>query len=61
MKRPVCDLSQDEADGFRRRFFHADASSPRQFFQRGGFWLRQDDGNFSHGSSTSLCAKLTDG
>jgi hypothetical protein len=37
MKRPVCDFSQDEANGFRRRFFHANASSPRQLFQRGGF------------------------
>jgi hypothetical protein len=54
MKRPVCDLSQDEANSFRRRFFHADVCLPRQFLQRGGFWLRQDDGNFPHSSGTSL-------
>jgi hypothetical protein len=54
MKRPVCDLSQDEADSFRRRFLHADACPPRQLFQRGGFRFCQDDRNFPHGSSTSL-------
>jgi hypothetical protein len=54
MKRPICDFSQDETDGFCRRFFHADACPPRQFFQRGGFQLRQGDGNFSHSGSTSL-------
>jgi hypothetical protein len=37
MKRPVYDLSQDEADSFCRRFLHADACPPRQFLQRGGF------------------------
>jgi hypothetical protein len=61
MKRPVCDLSQDETDGFRRRFLHADACPSRQLFQRGGFRFCQDDGNFSHSGSTSLCAKLIDG
>jgi hypothetical protein len=54
MKRPVCDLSQDKADSFRRRFLHADACPPRQLFQRGGFRFGQDDENLPHGSSTSL-------
>jgi hypothetical protein len=58
MKRPVCDFSQDETDGFRRRFFHADARPPRQFFQRGGFQFRQDDRNFPHGNSTSFALNL---
>jgi hypothetical protein len=54
MKRPVCDLFQDEADSFRRRFFHANACPPRQLFQRGGFRFRQNDRNFSHSSAPPL-------
>jgi hypothetical protein len=52
MKRPVCDLFQDEADSFRRRFFHANTRPPRQFLQRGGLRFCQDDGNFPHGSTS---------